>query len=158
MVRRFDHVTSVVRDVGAAKNQARQALLLWRQIAALALVVTIATPLMLAFSTPARAHCEVGNRIFTATITFDDPCVQDELALPTIAGFKNGDNPSADELAISGDYSKTITENLGVSVGERWIYLKAPGTRRRNSAPQAEAHLSPALHEWQIVQQVLPRR
>jgi hypothetical protein len=25
------------------------------------------------FSTPASAHCEVGNRIFTATITFDDP-------------------------------------------------------------------------------------
>jgi hypothetical protein len=83
---------------------------------------------MLAFSTRARAHCEVGNRIFTATITFDDPCVQDELALPTIAGFKNGDNPSADELAISGDYSKTITENFGVSVGERRIHLKAPGT------------------------------
>ena len=73
---------------GAAKNQARQALLLWRQIAALALVVTIATPLMLAFSTPARAHCEVGNRIFTATITFDDPCVQDELALSTIGWVK----------------------------------------------------------------------
>ena len=89
----------------------------------------IATPLMLAFSPAARAHCEVGNRIFTATITFDDPCVQDELALPTIAAFKNGDNPSAEELAISGDYSKTITENLGVSVGERWIHLKAPGAR-----------------------------
>ena len=60
---------------------------------------------------------------------FDDPCVQDELALPTIAAFKNGDNPSAEELAISGDYSKTITENLGVSVGERWIHLRAPVTR-----------------------------
>ena len=91
--------------------------------------VAIALLLVLGFSTRASAHCEVGNRIFTATITFDDPCVQDELALPTIAGFKNGDNPSADELAISGDYSKTITENLGVSVGERWIRLEAPGTR-----------------------------
>src|SRR6516165_10039928 len=131
MVRRLDHVTIVVRDVGAAKNR-RQALLLWRQIAALALVVMIATPLIMAFSTPGRAHCEVGNRIFTATITFDDPCVQDELALPTIAAFKNGDDPSAEELAISGDYSKTITENLGVSLGERWINLKAPGTRSQD--------------------------
>ena len=32
---------------------------------------------------------------------------------PTIAGFKNGDDPAAQELDISGEYSKTITENFG---------------------------------------------
>jgi hypothetical protein len=36
------------------------------------------------------------------------------LSLPTIAGFKNGDESSAQEIDISGEYSKTITPNFGV--------------------------------------------
>jgi len=60
-------------------------------------------------------------------LNIDDPCVNDELALPTISGFKNGDIPSADELDISGEYSKTITENFGVSLGETWVHLNEPG-------------------------------
>jgi hypothetical protein len=78
------------------------------------------------FYTPASAHCIVGNRFFPATLNIDDPCVNDELALPTIAGFKNGDDPSARELDISGEYSKTITENFGVSFEEAWIHLDIP--------------------------------
>jgi hypothetical protein len=69
----------------------------------------------------------VGNRIFTATITFDDPCVNDELAFPNISAFGTGDNPSAQELQIGGEYTKTITEYFGVSLGEDWTHLKAPG-------------------------------
>ena len=42
------------------------------------------------------------------------------------AGFKNGDDPSARELDISGEYSKTITENFGVSFDEAWIHLDIP--------------------------------
>jgi hypothetical protein len=44
----------------------------------------------------------------------------------TIPGFKNGDDPSARELDISGEYSKTITENFGVSFEEAWIHLDIP--------------------------------
>jgi len=64
--------------------------------------MVIAIVLVLGFSTKASAHCEVGNRIFTATITFDDPCVNDELAFPNISAFGTGDNPSAQELQIGG--------------------------------------------------------
>ena len=46
--------------------------------------------------------------------------------MPTIAGFKNGDEPSAQELDISGEYSKTITPNFGVSFAEDWIHLDIP--------------------------------
>jgi hypothetical protein len=73
--------------------------------------------LLLALSNSASAHCFVGNRFFPATVGVDDPCVADELSLPTVAGFKNGDNPSADELDIAGEYSKTITPNFGISLG-----------------------------------------
>jgi hypothetical protein len=87
----------------------------------------VAMLLALEFSAPASAHCIVGNRFFPATLNVDDPCVADELSLPTIAGFKNGDDPSAQELDISAEYSKTITENFGVSFGEDWKHLNVPG-------------------------------
>jgi hypothetical protein len=70
---------------------------------------------------------ELHLRFFPATLNVDDPCVNDELSLPTIAGFKNGDNPSAQELDISDDYSKTITQTFGVSVGDTWRHLNIPG-------------------------------
>ena len=81
--------------------------------------VAAAMLLVIALWSPASAHCIVGNRFFPATLIVDDPCVNDELAIPTIAAFKNGDEPSADELDISGEYSKTITENSGFRSAKR---------------------------------------
>ena len=86
----------------------------------------VASLLVLGCSTSASAHCIIGNRFFPATVSVDDPCVADELSLPTIAGFKNGDDPSAQELDISGEYSKTITPNFGVSFEEEWIHVNVP--------------------------------
>jgi hypothetical protein len=83
--------------------------------------------LMFGFSTSAWADCPVGERLFPGTLTLDDPCVDDELTLPIIASFQNGDIPSAKELDISGEYSKTITKNFGVSFAEDWIHLNFPG-------------------------------
>jgi hypothetical protein len=68
--------------------------------------VALALLLGLGCYTPASAHCIVGNRFFPATLNVDDPCVADELSMPTIAGFKNGDDPSARELDISGEYPR----------------------------------------------------
>ena len=91
--------------------------------------LALAVLLLLGTSLAAEAHCIVGNRFFPATLAVDDPCVADELSMPTIAGFKNGDNPSADELDIAGEYSKTITPNFGISFEEAWIHLDPPGER-----------------------------
>jgi hypothetical protein len=91
--------------------------------------LAIASLLSLGLSLSANAHCIVGNRFFPATIAVDDPCVADELSLPTVAGFKNGDDPSAQELDIAGEYSKTITPNFGISFEEAWIHLDTPGGR-----------------------------
>ncbi len=77
----------------------------------------------------ALAHCYVGSRFFPATLNVDDPCVADELALPTISLFRNGDDPSARQLDISGEISKRITENFGISVGRAWTHLSPPGMR-----------------------------
>jgi hypothetical protein len=56
-------------------------------LATLAAVLAVSTTL-------ARAHEIVGNRFFPATLTIDDPGVNDELALPTVSIFKTGDDPS----------------------------------------------------------------
>ena len=76
---------------------------------------------------PARSHEIVGNRVFPATLAIDDPCVADELSLPTVSMFKTGDDPSVKELDISGEYSKLITEDFAVSVSPTWTHLYRPG-------------------------------
>ena len=78
-------------------------------------------------TTAARSHEIVGNRMFPVTMTIDDPGVADELSLPTVSGFKTGDVPPVKELDISGEYSKRITEDFGVSFSPTWTRLYAPG-------------------------------
>jgi hypothetical protein len=75
----------------------------------------------------ARAHEIVGNRMFPATLTIDDPGVADELALPTVSTAKSGDDPSVRQTDISFEYAKRITEDFGVSFGTAWSHLASPG-------------------------------
>ncbi len=75
----------------------------------------------------ARSHEIVGNRMFPATLAIDDPGVADELALPTIAFSKSGDDPSFRQTDISAEYSKRITEDLAFSVAPTWTRIYSPG-------------------------------
>jgi hypothetical protein len=75
----------------------------------------------------AHAHCFVGSRFFPATLTVDDPCVADELSLPTFSVVKTGDDPSARAIDISAEYSKRITDDLGISIGRDFSRLRVPG-------------------------------
>ena len=81
---------------------------------------------LLSFSN-ASAHCFVGARFFPATLATDDPCVADEMSLPTVSWSKTGDIPPATEVDISGEISKRITEDFGVSIGESWSQIRQPG-------------------------------
>jgi hypothetical protein len=76
----------------------------------------------------ASAHCYVGARFFPATLATDDPCVADEMSLPTVSWFKTGDNPPASEVDISIDISKRITEDFGISIGDTWSQVRQPGS------------------------------
>jgi hypothetical protein len=80
----------------------------------------------LAFTSDAFAHCFVGARFFPATLATDDPCVADEMSLPTVQWSKTADTPPATELDFSGEISKRITENFGVSIGETWTQTRQP--------------------------------
>ena len=75
----------------------------------------------------ASAHEIVGNRFFPATLSVDDPGVNDELAYPTVSVFKNGDDPSVKQHNISGEFAKRITEDFAIAVTPTWTRLYAPG-------------------------------
>jgi hypothetical protein len=87
----------------------------------------LALLLVPAFSSHAFAHCFVGQRFLPATLAIDDPCVADELSLPTIAYGKTADVPPATEWDISAEISKRITKDFGISIGETWTHLGQPG-------------------------------
>ena len=59
--------------------------------------------LLLALSAAeACAHCFVGPRFLPATLSTDDPCVADEMSLPTVQYSKTGDVPPATEFVGNG--------------------------------------------------------
>jgi hypothetical protein len=88
---------------------------------------SIALVLVALSATDAFAHCFVGARFLPATLATDDPCVADELSLPTVAWSKTGDVPPATQWDISVDFAKRITEDFGVSIGNTWSHIHAPG-------------------------------
>jgi hypothetical protein len=91
-----------------------------------------AAALALSFSwlllSSAFAHCFVGARFLPATLATDDPCVADEMSLPTVSWSRTGDIPPAKELNISGEISKRITEDFGISIGDGWTQIRQPGS------------------------------
>jgi hypothetical protein len=78
--------------------------------------------------TSAFAHCFVGARFFPATLAIDDPCVADELSLPTVSWSRTADTPPATEWDVSAEISKRITEDFGISIGDTWTQLSQPGS------------------------------
>jgi hypothetical protein len=75
----------------------------------------------------ASAHCFVGPRFFPATLVIDDPCVADEMSLPTVDWFKTGTVPSGSEWDISAEFDKRITEDLGFGISDVWTQIRTPG-------------------------------
>ena len=72
----------------------------------------------------AFAHCIVGGRFFPAMLATDDPCVADEMSLPTLQ--YNSANPSGWEHDVEADFSKRITEDLGITVASTWTRVSPP--------------------------------
>lgn len=103
----------------------------------------------------AQAHCFVGIRFLPATLTIDDPCVADELSFPTVSWVKSGDVPATSQLDISGEFSKRISENLGISIGTGWTQLSTPGSPTASGFDNLETTLQyqfvrDAKHEFAL--------
>jgi hypothetical protein len=96
----------------------------------LAVAAAMAAPALMLGAIPmsaAQAHCFVGARFLPATLVTDDPCVADEMSIPTFAWFKTADNPAANEVDFSADISKRITQDFGVTVSDTWTQIRPPG-------------------------------
>ena len=89
--------------------------------ASLSLVFTI-LPISEAF-----AHCFVGARFLPATLITDDPCIADEMSLPTITYLETPGEPAGKEVDVEGDISKRITADFGVTIAETWSQIRTPG-------------------------------
>ena len=74
----------------------------------------------------AFAHCFVGPRFFPATLVIDDPCVADEMSLPTVDWFPTAGVPHGSEVDISAEFDKRITEDLGFGISDGWSQIRAP--------------------------------
>ncbi len=91
--------------------------------------VTCAAWFAALFVTPGdvNAHGFAGSRFFPATLSTDDPFVNDELSLPTVSSIVTPDEGGTRDTEISVDIAKRITPNFGVEIGESVINLKPPG-------------------------------
>jgi len=85
----------------------------WAAFAVAAIVVGLA-------AAPAGAHGLAGRRFFPATLVIEDPFVADELALPSFSTIKT---PEGRETSIGAEFAKSITPNLGVSIGAEYLIL-----------------------------------
>jgi len=93
----------------------------------------------------ASAHGLAGKRFLPSTLTIDDPFVSDELSLPTFLLFKepsDGEAPSSKTANISGEFSKRIFPNLGLTLAGEWNNLDpAPNDRTESGFGNLEMTL-----------------
>jgi hypothetical protein len=61
--------------------------------------------------------------------------------IPTVAWSKTGDVQSATEWDISAELSKRLTEDLGISIGDTWSQIRAPGGPTRAGFADLETTL-----------------
>ena len=78
--------------------------------------------------------------LFPATLAIDDPCVADELSLPTVSWSRTADMPPATEWDVSAEFSKRITEDFGISIGDTWTQIRHPGGADHGGLRQSRNH------------------
>jgi len=78
-----------------------------------------------AFGVTGRAygHGFAGARFFPATLSTDDPFVSDELSLPTVSTIRTPDDSGTRETGISMDFSKRITPEFAIEIGDTFTAL-----------------------------------
>jgi hypothetical protein len=83
--------------------------------------------LMISQSGTALAHGFAGDHFFPATIVTNDPFVADELVLPSVSNQQTGTGPAVAETDIGGGLQKSITPDLGFSIGSDWTQFGQAG-------------------------------
>src|SRR5215469_11857204 len=94
--------------------------------------IVICAGALFVMPTAVWAHGFAGSRFFPATLTTDDPFVNDELSLPTVSSIVTPNEGGTRDTEIAVDIAKRITSNFGIEAGERFVNLKPPHERSAN--------------------------
>jgi len=89
-------------------------------------ILVWALGLVAASTQSVAAHGLIGQRFFPATLAIDDPFVADELSLPTVLHIRTGgsdESPPTLQTDLSGELSKRLSPNLGLSLGGTYTFL-----------------------------------
>jgi hypothetical protein len=89
-------------------------------------ILVWALGLVAASTQSVAAHGLIGQRFFPATLAIDDPFVADELSLPTVLHIRNrgsDESPPTLQTDLSGELSKRLSPNLGLSLGGTYTFL-----------------------------------
>ena len=82
--------------------------------------VSVLLVLGFALPRPAVGHGFAGARFFPATLSTDDPFVNDELSLPTVSTIETAEGR---DTAIAVEIAKRITPNVGIEFSEEFVDL-----------------------------------
>jgi hypothetical protein len=93
---------------------------------------------VLALAEHAVAHGFAGARFFPATLSTDDPFVNDELSLPTVSSMVTPEEGGTRETEISADIAKRITPDFGIEIGESFLVLEPRGENSANGFSNLE--------------------
>jgi len=92
--------------------------------------ITLGAVLAALSASHAWGHAVCGDRVFPATLTMDDPGVNDELSFPTIQYLPipaAGGNPSGNSIDYGWEWDKTITRDLGFAVNDDYFTQHGAG-------------------------------
>jgi hypothetical protein len=98
----------------------------YKPLKATAVPIVICAAALFVVPTAVSAHGFAGSRFFPATLTTDDPFVNDELSLPTVSSIVTPDEGGTRDTEVTVDIAKRITPNFGIELGESVINLKPP--------------------------------
>jgi len=96
----------------------------YERVESAAIKIVICAVALFVVPRAAWAHGFAGSRFFPATLTTDDPFVNDELSLPTVSSIVTPDGGGTRDTEVAVDIAKRITPNFGIEVGETVINLK----------------------------------
>lgn len=90
---------------------------------------TFGLALLLILIVPAYswAHGFAGKRFFPTTFQVDDPFISDEFSI-LFNHIREGENPSTRTTGVDLEYSKRVTANIGVTIGESYQHRDVQGT------------------------------
>jgi hypothetical protein len=98
----------------------------YKRLKATAITSVIYVTALFLTPTSVSAHGFAGSRFFPATLTTDDPFVNDELSLPTVSSIVTPDEGGTRDTEVAVDIAKRIAPNFGIELGESVINLKPP--------------------------------